>query len=340
MAGRHAGRQDWCVDPPERRGDEAWARDRGQPRALRTRAAHEPSERTAMTPVSHPGEADAARVGEPLPDPRSGPEKDAALVQRMFDRVAPRYDLANAVLSLGQDRHWRRVAARAAEVVPGEVALDVATGTGMLADDLAEAGAQVIALDFSEPMLRVGAARMARAGRSDHRWVAGDGTRLPLPDDSVDAVTIAFGLRNLPDVDAGLAEMARVTRPGGRLVVLEFGQPPHRAIRTAYHAALRGFVPAAARVVASDPRAYSYLAESIVAWPDAAQLAARLGAAGWERPRWKHLALGAVTLHQGRRAPTEDQGRRAPTEDQGRRAPTGQGRLGPEGDGPGTEGAS
>lgn len=263
------------------------------------------SARGTNYPTGYPtGHRSGRPAGEPapLPDPRSGPEKDAALVQGMFDRVAPRYDLANAVLSLGQDRHWRRVAARAAELRPGERALDVATGTGMLADDLAATGAQVIALDFSQAMLQAGAQRRARAGAGDHRWVAGDGTRLPLPDASVDAVTIAFGLRNLPDVDLGLAEMARVTRPGGRLVVLEFGQPPQPLLRRAYHAALRGFVPATARLVASDPRAYTYLAESIVAWPDAPRLAERLQAAGWARPRWKHLALGAVTVHQGRRA--------------------------------------
>lgn len=236
--------------------------------------------------------ADAAA----LPDPRSGPAKDAALVQGMFDRVAPRYDLANTLLSAGQDAHWRRVAARAAAVGPGHVALDVAAGTGKLAGELARSGAHVVALDFSVPMLLAG----ARAGGqpASLRRVAGDGTRLPLPTASVDAVTIAFGLRNLPDIDAALAEFARVARPGARLVVLEFSQPPRSALRGAYHGLLRAAVPRVARAVASDPRAYAYLAESIVAWPDADRLAARVAAAGWGRVGIKRLLAGTVAVHR------------------------------------------
>lgn len=256
------------------------------------------------------------RERDGLPDPRAGPEKEAVLVQRMFDRVAPRYDLVNTVLSGGRDAHWRRVAARAAAVGPGRTALDVATGTGKLARELAARGAEVVALDFSLPMLAVGAAGgasgagggasgagsgAAGAGRSAPgavRWVAGDGTRLPLPDASVDAVTIGFGLRNLPDIDVGLAEFARVARPGARLVVLEFSQPPRPALRVAYHALLRAGVPAVARAVASEPRAYTYLAESIAAWPDAEQLAARIAAVGWQRVGVKRLAVGGVAVHR------------------------------------------
>jgi demethylmenaquinone methyltransferase/2-methoxy-6-polyprenyl-1,4-benzoquinol methylase len=214
----------------------------------------------------------------------------------MFDRVAPRYDLVNTLLSGGQDAHWRRVAARAAAVGPGRVALDGATGTGKLAGELAAFGAEVVALDFSVPMLAAGAGGGAPGAV---RWVAGDGTRLPLPERSVDAVTIAFGLRNLGDVDAGLAEFARVARPGARLVVLEFSQPPRAAVRRAYHALLRAGVPAVARAVASEPRAYQYLAESIVAWPDASELAARIAAAGWTRVGIKRLAAGGVAVHRG-----------------------------------------
>lgn len=243
-----------------------------------------------------------APAEDALPDPRSGPDKDAVLVQRMFDRVAPRYDLVNTVLSGGQDAHWRRVAARAAAVGPGRVALDVASGTGKLADELARTGAHVIALDFSVPMLAAGAARDDVP--ASVRWCAGDGTRLPLADASVDAVTIGFGLRNLPDVDAGLAELARVARPGARLVILEFSQPPRALLRRGYHALLRAGVPAVARAVASDPRAYTYLAESIAAWPDATGLAARVADAGWTRVGIKRLAAGAVAVHRAVRPGT------------------------------------
>jgi demethylmenaquinone methyltransferase/2-methoxy-6-polyprenyl-1,4-benzoquinol methylase len=233
------------------------------------------------------------------PDPRPTRDKDAALVQAMFDRVAPRYDLANTIFSAGQDRHWRRVAAAATAIGPGDVVVDVAAGTGALSHDLATAGASVVALDFSWNMVATGAAR-AQAGTADDRifWCNGDGTRLPLADASVDAVTIAFGLRNLPDPAAGLAEFARVTRPGGRLVVLEFSTPVSTPFRTVYQRYLVGAIPTLAQVVTSDPAAYRYLAESILAWPDQTELAQIITAAGWKGVRWKNLTGGVVAVHQ------------------------------------------
>lgn len=264
--------------------------------------------------MSVPSDAAAA-----LPDPRSGPEKDAGLVQSMFDRVAPRYDLANSVFSLGQDRHWRRVAVAAVDPRPGEVIVDVAAGTGALAHQLAAAGLQrsgwpptrVVALDFSWNMLHTGALRQegtaARPGpygvSSAVRWCNADGTRLPFADASVDAVTIAFGLRNLPDPRAGLAEFARVLRPGGRVAVLEFSRPTWAPFRHVYNRYLLGAVPAAARVLTSDPAAYTYLAQSIQRWPDQHALAAWLTEAGFIEPRWKNLTGGIVALHHGRRPP-------------------------------------
>lgn len=240
----------------------------------------------------------------PLPDPRPGPQKQAALVQAMFDRVAPRYDLANTLLSMGQDRHWRRVAARAAAVGPGDVALDVAAGTGALSRELAGLGAEVVALDFSFNMLHAGAARTGRGDAEAERritWVNGDGVRLPLPDASVDAVTIGFGLRNLPDPQAGLAEFARVARPGARLVVLEFSHPVWGPFRELYSRYLVGALPNAAKLVTSDPAAYRYLAESIQEWPDQAALAALIAKAGWGGVRWKNLTGGIVAVHQALR---------------------------------------
>lgn len=230
-----------------------------------------------------------------LPDPSPTRAKDAALVQAMFDRVAPRYDLANAVFSLGQDRHWRRVAVRAADPRPGERVLDVAAGTGALSHALRATGAEVAALDFSFAMLATGAAR-----EGAHRtlaWVNADGTRLPFAAATFDLVTIAFGLRNLPDAAAGLRELARVTRPGGRLVVLEFSHPTWAPFRALYEGYLLGAIPRAARVLTSDAPAYRYLARSIQAWPDQRALARVLTEAGWARARWKDLSGGIVALH-------------------------------------------
>lgn len=230
-----------------------------------------------------------------LPDPTPTAAKDAALVQRMFDRVARRYDLANQVLSLGSDQHWRRVAVRALDLPPGARVLDVAAGTGRLSEALLEAGHRPVALDFSWEMLAAGAAQL------DLAWVNGDGTRLPFPDGVFDGVTIGFGLRNLPDPARGLAEMARVVRPGGRLVVLEFSTPTARWFREVYRRYLVAAVPRIARVASSDPRAYRYLAESILAWPDQPGLARVIAGAGWTDPQWTNLTGGIVAVHRATR---------------------------------------
>ncbi len=233
-----------------------------------------------------------------LPDHRPVPTKEAALVQRMFDRVAPRYDAANAVLSAGLDRHWRQVTVAALDPRPGDVVVDVAGGTGALAALIAARGARVLVADLSYQMVRVGTGRVT--GRVD--WTVADALRLPLPDASVDAVTIAFGLRNLNDTQAGLREFRRVVRPGGQLAVLEFSTPTNAAFAHVYHRYLLGVLPRVARVVTSAPAAYGYLARSIMAWPDQATLAGVLRDAGWERVRWKDLSGGIVALHHAVRA--------------------------------------
>jgi demethylmenaquinone methyltransferase/2-methoxy-6-polyprenyl-1,4-benzoquinol methylase len=215
----------------------------------------------------------------------------------MFDRVAPRYDVANAILSFGSDQHWRRVAVRAVAPQRGERVLDVATGTGKLARELVDAGVDVVALDFSWNMIAAGADADRRAGRPPLEWLNGDGTALPFEDGVFDAVTISFGLRNLPDPRAGLREFARVTRPGGRLVVVEFSTPTNRLFHRLYRDYLVGALPRIAEVVTSDPTAYRYLAESILAWPDQRGLAGWLTQAGWQRPRWQNLSGGIVALH-------------------------------------------
>ena len=219
-------------------------------------------------------------------------------VAAMFDDVAPRYDLTNAVLSLGQDRGWRRATARALGLRAGETVLDLAAGTGTSSVALAASGATVVACDFSLGMLRVGVRRNAHPLVS---YVAGDGLRLPFRDASFDAVTISFGLRNLHSLDDGLRELARVTKPGGRLVVCEFSHPTWAPFRRIYVDYLMRALPAMATRVSSNPEAYVYLAESIRAWPDQRALASRIAENGWTGVAWRDLTGGIVAIHRARR---------------------------------------
>ena len=220
-------------------------------------------------------------------------DKQPADVRGMFDEVARRYDLTNDVLSMGQDRRWRRAVLDAVAPRPGERVLDLAAGTGTSSQPFADRGAVVVPCDFSLGMLRVG-----KQARPALRFTAGDGTRLPFADDAFDAVTISFGLRNIVDPLAGLREMRRVTRPGGRLVVCEFSHPTLAPLRTVYLEYLMKALPAIARRVSSSPDAYVYLAESIRAWPDQEGLAAMIAEAGWSAPQWRNLSQGIVALHR------------------------------------------
>jgi demethylmenaquinone methyltransferase/2-methoxy-6-polyprenyl-1,4-benzoquinol methylase len=224
---------------------------------------------------------------------RADLEKQPAEVQAMFDDVARRYDLTNDVLSLGQDRRWRHHVVRAVDAKPGERVLDLAAGTGTSSQPFADLGATVVPCDFSVGMLRVG-----KEHRPDLPFAAGDATRLPFGDDTFDAVTISFGIRNVVDPQAGLREMLRVTRPGGRLVVCEFSSPTWAPFRTVYLEYLMRALPPLARAVSSSPDAYVYLAESIRAWPDQAALADQLARAGWLSPQWRNLSGGIVALHR------------------------------------------
>ena len=211
----------------------------------------------------------------------------------MFDHVAGRYDLTNDVLSLGQDRYWRREVVRAVGAKPGQKVLDLAAGTGTSSMPFARAGAQVVSSDFSLGMLTEGRHRFPALP-----FVAGDATALPFADDTFDAVTISFGLRNVVDVDAALLEMRRVTRSGGRLVVCEFSHPTWTPFRVVYERYLMRALPPVARRVSSAPDAYVYLAESIQAWPSQPELAAQIAAAGWSKPAWRDLSAGIVALHR------------------------------------------
>ncbi len=227
---------------------------------------------------------------------RADLDKNPAEVQAMFDDVARRYDLTNDVLSLGQDRRWRHQVVRAVAPREGERVLDLAAGTGTSSQPFRDLGATVVPCDFSVGMLRVG-----KQNRPLLPFTAGDATQLPFADASFDAVTISFGLRNIVDPDAGLREMLRVTRPGGRLVVCEFSSPTWPGFRTVYLEYLMKALPSIARAVSSSPDAYVYLAESIRAWPDQPELAGRIEAAGWQRPEWRNLSGGIVALHRASR---------------------------------------
>ena len=247
-----------------------------------------------------------AGTSKPKRGTRAGLDKRPADVAAMFDQVARRYDVTNAVLSGGMDRGWRKATAMALRLEPGLRVLDLAAGTATSSRAFATAGTDVTACDFSVGMLRAGQARLA--GRPPEsgsvRLVAGDGLRLPFPDASFDRVTISFGLRNVADVPRCLAELYRVTRPGGRLVVCEFSQPTWGPVRRVYLEYLMRALPAVARGVSSSADSYVYLAESIRAWPAQSDLAETLRDAGWTRVGWRNLTGGIVALHHGDREAT------------------------------------
>ena len=219
-------------------------------------------------------------------------DKQPREVAAMFDAVARRYDVTNDVLSLGQVRRWRRDVLRTVAPRPGDRVLDLAAGTGTSSEPFEAAGAFVVPCDFSLGMLREG-----KRARPTMPFAAGDATRLPFADGAFAAVTMSFGLRNVVDPDAALREIARVTKPGGRLVVCEFSHPTWAPFRRVYLEYLMRALPPVARRVSSSPDAYVYLAESIQAWPDQAALAKRIAAAGWRDVAWRDLTGGIVALH-------------------------------------------
>ena len=220
-------------------------------------------------------------------------DKQPHEVAAMFDSVARRYDRTNTVLSFGRDRTWRRATRHALGPRRGERVLDLAAGTGVSTEELARSGASAVGVDLSLGMLRAG-----RLRRPAVTLLAGDALALPFKDAAFDAVTISFGLRNLVDPVAGLRELARVTRSGGRIVVCEFSHPTWAPFRAVYLGYLMRALPEVARRVSSNPDAYVYLAESIRAWPDQRGLAAQLVEAGWHKVGWRNLTGGVVALHR------------------------------------------
>lgn len=219
-------------------------------------------------------------------------------VAQMFDGVARRYDLTNTVLSFGQDRHWRHRTRAALSLSHGERVLDLAAGTGVSTAELAREHVVAVACDFSLGMLRAGRGRRDRAAIP---FVAGDALHLPFADESFDAVTISFGLRNVADTAVALKELRRVTKPGGRLVICEFSRPTFRPFRFVYLEYLMRSLPWVARRVSSNPDAYVYLAESIRSWVPQPQLARIVADAGWTDVSWRNLTGGIVALHRATR---------------------------------------
>src|SRR5580700_10025364 len=238
---------------------------------------------------------------------RADLDKQPGDVAAMFDGIAERYDLLNDILSGGQVRLWRRAVARITGAGPGARVLDLAAGTGTSALSFTATGADCVACDFSLGMLRAGQSRLAQRDRRQHSGrigvVAGDALRLPFRDEAFDAVTISFGLRNVASPGAALAEMRRVTRPSGRLVVCEFSTITIAPLDMLYRRYLINVLPAIAQRTARHPEAYQYLAESISDWPAQRELAGVIEAAGWSAVRWRDLSLGVVAVHVARRAP-------------------------------------
>ncbi|WP_201773046.1 ubiquinone/menaquinone biosynthesis methyltransferase [Gemmatirosa kalamazoonensis] len=247
---------------------------------------------------------------EPAPPPvddavaraaAAGGAEKRAYVQRIFSEIAPRYDLLNHVLSLNVDRRWRRraVAALAWRAHPAGAYLDLCAGTldvgAMLVRERGFAGT-VVGADFAEPMLRAGA---GKAPRSRLAPVTADALSLPLADDALAGAIVAFGIRNVADLDAALREVLRVLRPGARFVILEFSTPRSALVRAGYHLYFHHVLPLVGRLVSGHETAYSYLPRSVAHFPVEEELAARMTRAGFAQVRWESLSLGIAAIHVG-----------------------------------------
>lgn len=222
--------------------------------------------------------------------------KDPARVSGMFDEVARGYDRTNTVLSLGNDQLWRVATTRAVAPRRGQRILDLAAGTGASSVALARSGADVVAADFSPGMIAEG---MRRHGDIPNlSFVEADATDLPFGEAEFDTVTMSFGLRNVNEPRIALAELLRVTKPGGRLVVCEFSHPPSRVFNGFYRFYNDRVLPVVAKTVSSNAEAYDYLNESIRDWPDQATLSAWIRSAGWTDVAYRNLSFGIVALHR------------------------------------------
>lgn len=246
----------------------------------------------------------------PLPDatpasadvPASSAAKDAARIRAMFGRVARRYDLLNHLLSASLDRVWRRRLVRSLALAPGTRALDLCCGTGDQAQALRAPGVEIVAADFCLPMLALARPKFAAGKTPAPDPVQADALALPFPDAGFDAATVSFGLRNVADLDAALAELARVLRTGGELAVLEFAIPSWQPLRGLYLFYFQKLLPMIGRLVSKDDSAYSYLPSSVLAFPQRREFTARLAAAGFEPATFESLSGGILCLYRGRKA--------------------------------------
>jgi len=233
---------------------------------------------------------------------RASLDKQPHEVASMFDDVAERYDLTNDLLSLGQDRAWRKEVAKAVDARPAQKILDLAAGTGASSVALARSGAEVVAADFSPGMIAEGVRRHGAGspggGIPNLTFVQADATALPFADGEFDTVTMSFGLRNVNDPKKALRELLRVTKPGGRLVICEFSHPPSRSFNGLYRFYNDRILPVVAKTVSSNADAYDYLNESIRDWPDQRTLGAWIREVGWHNVAHRNLSMGIVALHR------------------------------------------
>lgn len=231
---------------------------------------------------------------------RAGMDKRGVDVAAMFDQVAARYDVTNDLLTLGFDRVWRRATRQAVDARRGERVLDVAAGTGTSSVEYAKDGARVTASDFSAGMVAE-----ARRRHRDLEVIQADAQDLPFPDATFDVVTISYGIRNVEDPTRALREMARVTKPGGRLVVAEFSTPTWSPFARVYGLFLTHVLPRLALLTSSNNSSYSYLVESIRKWPNQRDFADVIAATGWTAVKWRNLTGGIVALHWAQRPDCE-----------------------------------
>ena len=225
---------------------------------------------------------------------RANLNKDPDDVSKMFDDVAHRYDFLNDLLSLGRTKAWRRVVTSIIAPKPGMKILDIAAGTGSSSRPLVDKGAEVTALDFSQGMIEQG-----RKQNKNIKFVQGDALKLPFEDNFFDVTTISFGLRNTSNTDKALKEALRVTKDGGRIVVAEFSHPVNPIFKKIYLNYLMRSLPVIVKKISKNPDAYVYLAESIRAWPDQAELASIMRDSGFKSVAWQDLTFGIVAVHIG-----------------------------------------
>lgn len=218
-------------------------------------------------------------------------------ISQMFDRVAKKYDLLNDLLSLGQSKRWRKITTAIIAPKPGMKILDLAAGTGSSSEPLRQHGADVVSADFSQGMLDVGERKFPKL-----KFIKADALNLPFENQSFDLVTISFGLRNTNNAAKALQELSRVTKPNGKIVLVEFSHPRNKLFRAFYFRYLISALPLISRFIAKDSSAYVYLAESIKAWPNQRELAQLLMKSGWQDVTWQDLSFGIVAVHIAHRA--------------------------------------